>query len=350
MSKRRRIPLDPNDTSDFDPQFGNVEDLPKGVKRQTSVAVLNKVWDANTPTWSRLVVKFPECLGIEETLKTTAESTKCIPSLNMDIPINLPVIKDVKVDLLLSPPDYTSFLNTNDAGDGVRLTKTPNQLTFILTGNDQLTKSAPSTEDETKDADVKDVAQMAALSDTIWARYYRVPNPQSTTNYTAAIKPSGYADRENFLYGKTVSGIAGLSYGQVADHVMGEPEGQGALSSKTVFEQNNILPKGFLLLKDHCNLFVRVQHDGSAGETPPLEFRVIIDYSIRQVSLSSLLVWQQQLKEFLPKQVQWRVYEQTLDKANKKNEWNILVSRGTIEENGTGTDPTDKTSFPSIED
>lgn len=350
MSKRRRIPLDPNDTSASDPQFGNVEDLPRGVKRQTSVCVLESVYEENAPTWSRLVIKFPECLGIEETLKEKAESTKCIPSLNMDIPINLPVIKDVQVDLILSPPDYTSMLDKNDASDGIRLRKTPNQLAFLLTGEDQLQKTAPSTTDETKDGTVKDIAQMAALSETIWARYYRVPNPQSVTNFTAAVKPTGLGFSDYWLYGKEEAGVQGLSYAQAAEHYLGTPEGISAESQKTIFEQNNIQPKGYLLLKDHVNMFVRVQQDGSTGTTPPLEFRVIVDYTIRQVSLSSLLVWRQQLKEFLPKQVQWRVYEQTLDKTNKKNGWNILVSRGTIEENGTGGDPTSKTQFPDIDD
>lgn len=348
MSKRRRIPIDPNDTSDFDPQFGNVEDLPRGVKRQTSLCVLDKVWNEDSPTWSRLVIKFPECLGIEETLKTKAESTKCIPSLNMDIPINLPVIKDVKLDLILSPPDYTSQIQLDGAKDGVRLKKKPNNLAFILTGDDQITTKAPSTTDEEKEESVEDVAQAAAISDAIWTRFYRVPNAPDITNYSTALKPAGVSFDNYWLYGKEVGGISGLSYGQVAEHFLGKIEGQGADSFRTVFEQNNIQAKGFLLLKDHVNMFVKVNHDGSTNA--PLQFRIIVDYTIREVSLSSLLVWRQQLKEFLPKQVQWRVYKQALDKTNKKNGWNILVSRGTIEENGAGVDPSSKTQFPDIDD
>lgn len=345
--KRRRLPMDPNDTSDTDPQFGNVEDLPSGYKRQTSICVLTEVTEENAAAWSRLVIKFPECLGVEETLKNTAEKTKCIPTLNMDIPINLPVIRDCKVDLILPPPDYTSFLDVKDTKDGVALTKRPNNLSFILTGEDRLKKTAPSTLDETKNLDCKDVSQMAALSDAIWCKYWRVPNSQSVTNYTIPIKPTGWVD-DYWLYGKSVGGIEGVNYGQVAQKLMRDNEGETATTNKTIFEQNNILPRGHLLLKDHVNLFVAVQQDGSTGTTPPLEFRVIVDYTIRQVSLSSLLVWQQQLHEFIPKQIKWRIYEQA--KATKKNGWNILVSRGTIEESGTGPDPTDKTNFPDIDD
>lgn len=350
MPKRRAlaVPLDPNDTSAVDPQFGNVEDLPRGVKRQTSVCVLTDVQEENKPTWSRLVVKFPECLGIEETLKQTAEKANCIPTVNMDININLPVIRDCKVDVIASPPDYTSILNRkNPGGDGLQLLKRPNNLAFILTGEDQLKKSAPSTTDETKNNDCKDVTQMAELSDAIWAKYWTVPNPESTSNYTAAVKPND-AFTDFWLYNKTVGSDVGLSYNQVAQKYLRNIEGQSGTTIKNVFEQSNIQEKGFLLLKDHVNLFVKVNQDGShEAETYPLKFRLILDYSIRQVPLSSLLVWRQQLHEFLPKQVQWRVYDQA--KAAKKNGWNILVSRGTIEESGIGDDPTDKTNFPPID-
>lgn len=73
--------------------------------------------------WSRLVVKFLECFGIEEILKIMVELIKCIFSLNMDIFINLFVIKDVKVDFFFSFFDYMFFFNMNDVGDGVRLIK-----------------------------------------------------------------------------------------------------------------------------------------------------------------------------------------------------------------------------------
>lgn len=137
MPKRKLSSLDPNDTSDTDPQFGNVEDLPAGVKRQTSYCVLGNCWDDNNPTYSRLVFRFPECLGIEETLNNTAKDNKCIPTLNMDIPILLPVIKDCRVDIIQRPPDYVGLLQKNTAGDGIKLDKRQCQLEFVLTGNDR---------------------------------------------------------------------------------------------------------------------------------------------------------------------------------------------------------------------
>lgn len=346
MPKRKLSSLDPNDTSDTDPQFGNVEDLPAGVKRQTSYCVLGNCWDDNNPTYSRLVFRFPECLGIEETLNNTAKDNKCIPTLNMDIPILLPVIKDCRVDIIQRPPDYVGLLQKNTAGDGIKLDKRQCQLEFVLTGNDQLTKKAPSIADETKEIDCEDITQYAALSDAIWAQYYKVTQPQQASNYTTAIQPAG-KDKDYWIYGKDEGGVKSVAYSDVANHFMNtvhNPNGR-----YTMFEQNNIQSRGFLLLKDHVNMFVKVQFDGSA-EGKNFKFRVILDYTTRKVSLSSLLVWRQQLHEFLPKQIQWRMYEQAKDTAKKQNEWNILVSRGEVEENGTGTDPTDKTQFPDIKE
>lgn len=345
---KRKLSLDPNDTSLDDPQFGNVEDLPPGVKRQTSYCILNDVWDENNPTYSRLVFTFPECLGVEETLNNTAKDNKCIPTLNMDIPINLPVVKDCRVDLIQGPPDYVGILEKNTAGTGVYLKKSATNLTFILTGNDQLKKKAPDVDDETKETDVKDVTQEAALSDAIWAKYLNVPTPQSSSNFTTAIKPAGWTTNDYWIYGKDVGGAVALAYDDVAKTLMRSTENQNNI--RTEFTQNNILSRGYLLLKDHVNMFIRVQHDGSAGDTPAMKFRIILDYTTRKVSLSSLLVWRQQISEFLPKQIQWRVYNQAVSTGDKKNGWNILVSRGTVKESGTGTDPTDKTQFPDIKD
>lgn len=123
MFKRRRILLDLNDIFVFDFQFGNVEDLFRGVKCQIFVCVLESVYEENVFIWFRLVIKFFECLGIEEILKEKVESIKCILSLNMDILINLLVIKDVQVDLILSFLDYIFMLDRNDVVDGIRLRK-----------------------------------------------------------------------------------------------------------------------------------------------------------------------------------------------------------------------------------
>lgn len=62
-------------------------------------------------------------MGIEEILKIKVESIKCIFSLNMDIFINLFVVKDIKIDLILSFFDYIFFFIKDDVGDGIVLKK-----------------------------------------------------------------------------------------------------------------------------------------------------------------------------------------------------------------------------------
>lgn len=343
MPKRKyssAIPIDPNETGP-DPQFGNIEDLPRGVKRQTSIIKFNGQKNTRTTSdnWSRLVYSFPECLGIKETLDNAAKSTSCIPSVSMDVPINLPVVKNCRIDIIQKSRKYYDTLDYDKTNGAIAADTQEQPMYFILTGDDQLTKSAPSTKDETKNIDISAAAQMAALSDTIYARFLEVPQKQMDQVIAGVLNPSE-ATGNGWIYGKTVAGIQGIDYAQVAERYL-QPIPNTA--ERCDFEIDNIQAKGHLLLKDHVNLFVKLP---VADDT--WQIRVILDYSVRQVSLSSLLVWQQQLTEFIPKDLKWRVYQQV--HGDTTNGWDILVSRGTVAENGTGDDPTKKDDFPDIKD
>lgn len=343
MPKRKfsAIPIDPNETGS-DPQFGNIEDLPRGVKRQTSVIKFqgHKNSEASTDKWSRLVYTFPECLGIKETLDNAAKSTSCIPSVSMDVPINLPVVRGCRVDIIQKARKYSNSLVIDKTNSQIRNDTLQQPMYFILTGDDQLTKAAPSTEDETKTIDVSTPIQMAALSDTIYARFISLPSQESDQSLSGVINPDEAKGR-GWIYGKTVGGIQGVDYAEVAQRFL-QPIPNTA--EPCDFEIDNIQPKGHLLLKDHVNLFVKLPID----PTDTWEVRVILDYSTKQVSLSSLLVWQQQLTEFIPKEIRWRVWQQI--QADQKNGWTVIVSRGTVAENGSGADPSSATDFPEIKD
>lgn len=345
MPKRARsslgaIPIDPNESGP-DPQFGELSDLPKGVKRQTSIIKLDNVQTTDPKLWSRLVFSFPECLGIKETLDNAAKSQSCIPSVSMNVPINLPVIKNVQIDEIQVSKRYKDNLTLDKATDNLANGVKKQERSYILTGEDQLTKKAPDVKDETKTTDVSTPAQMAALSETIYAKFISFPDAPNAGEFAVPIAPDAWKNA-GWIYGKSIGGVQGLDYKDVASRYLQPSQELNEFGS--VFEINNIQSKGHLLLKDHVNLFVKTEVDMNQG----WEIRVIIDYTTKSVSLSSLLVWQQQLTEFLPKQVRWRVYEQPV--AADKNGWNILISRGSVEENGKGDDPTDKTSFPDIKD
>lgn len=346
MPKRKfsAIPIDPNETGS-DPQFGNIEDLPRGVKRQTSVILMDGQMTSKTTdrkNWSRLVFSFPECLGIKETLDNAAKSTSCIPSVSMDVPINLPVVRNCRVDIIrASRPEWMDF-KYDKTNSQIEMNNREQNMAFILTGDDQLTKAAPSTTEEDKSEDSRTASQMAALSDTIYARFktFLAMDQYKDAIISGSLNPAE-AKGTGWVYGKTIGGIEGIDYAQVAQRYMNPTQNS---TEACDFEINNIQPKGHLLLKDHVNMFVRLPQD----LLDTWEVRVILDYSIKQVSLSSLLVWQQQLTEFIPKEVRWRIYSQA--QADDKNGWNILISRGNVTENGTGSDPTSKTAFPDIKD
>lgn len=339
---RPAIPIDPNESGP-NPQFGELHNLPKGVKRQTSYVCLRSLANLNKTEWSRLVFSFPECLGIKETLDNAAKkpTTSCIPSVNMDVPINLPVIKNIQIDEVFTSKRFQDDLSLEKTTGNLYNTVIKQERAYIVTGDDQLTKSAPDMKDETKKTDVSTVTQMAALSDTIYAKFVNFPNQPNDARFANQLAPDTWKEG-GWIYGKTIEEIVGIDYKDVALRYL-QPTQQPNVQD-TLFEINNILPQGHLLLKDHVNLFVKTKIDNFDG----FEIRIIIDYTTKAVSLSSLLVWQQQLTEFLPKQVRWRVFEQL--REDQKNNWNILVSRGTVAANGLGNDPTSKTDFPDIKD
>lgn len=347
-SKRKRssldaVPIDPNESGP-DPQFGELHDLPKGVKRQTSFIKLQNTQTAGYPTkWSRLVFSFPECLGIKQTLDLAAkkQTVSCIPSVSMDVPINLPVIRNVQIDEIQTSKRYADKLSYDKATGNLDNAPYKQERVYILTGEDQLKNKAPDVKDSTKTTEATTPAMWAALSDAIYAKFVNFPDVASDSLFAGPIAPDTWKGPD-WLYGKSVEGVQGIDYKDVAQRFL-QPS-QELNEFGTMFEMNNIMSKGHLLLKDHVNLFVRTEIDANQG----WEIRVMIDYTTKQVSLSSLLVWQQQLTEFLPKQVRWRAYEQVM--ADDKNGWNILISRGAVEANGKGDDPTDKTDFPDIKD
>lgn len=343
MSKRRKrasIPINPNETGS-DPQFGNVEDLPPGVKRQTSIISQQGRQDTGPKDWSRLVFSFPECLGIKQTLDNAAKTTSCIPNVNMDVAINLPIIKDCKIDLIKKPNAFSTDFAYEKTNSSVQNNILMTDLAFILTGEDQLKDSAPSITDATKTEKVKKASQMAELSDTIYAKFFTHPWETGNADIYTQMNPAGF-EGLGWMYNKQVAGVDGIKYADIAQRYLAPARHGG--HDMIVYEIDNIQKKGFLLLKDHVNLFCKLP----TNNLDPYDIRVTIDYQTRSASLSSLLVWQQQLTEFLPKQVRWRVYNQ--DKAADKNGWNIIISRGEVKENGTGNDPTDKTAFPDIKD
>lgn len=345
MSRKRSrlaaaIPIGPNESGP-DPQFGELSDLPKGVKRQTSFIKLQNNMTGTAMKWSRLVFSFPECLGIKETLDNAAKTTSCIPSVSMDVPINLPVIRNVQIDEIQTSKRYKDDFSLDKSTDNLKNDAMKLERAYILTGEDQLKNKAPDVADETKETEATTPAMYAALSDAIYARFVNFPDPNSDSVFAQTVAPDTWKGPD-WLYGKSIGGVQGLDYKEVAQRYL-QPN-QELNEFGTFFEMNNILPKGHLLLKDHVNLFVKTEIDDNQG----WEIRVMIDYTTKSVSLSSLLVWQQQLTEFLPKQVRWRAYEQVA--ADDKNGWNILISRGSVVENGTGDDPTDKSNFPDIKD
>lgn len=350
MSKRKRIsiPLGPNETG-LDPQYGNIIDLPKGLKRMTSVL---RCEDNNTTladTWSRLTFNFPECLGIKETLdnkaRNTTTRTKCIPTVDMDVTINLPIVHDVKFEFV---KEYRSYDETFDKStDQVKAFNNAVEVAMILTGDDQITKEVPDLKDPTKTWNGVSQYQQFAASNGIWALYGTPPEPRTAQNcldkLNVGVVTGGLG---GFLYGKTVAGAVGVDYADVAKAYLNKSI-ENMIDLRTYSTINNIPKGGFTLLKDHVNLFLLIPLKLKA-EGFKFEFRLTIDYSTRAVPLSTLLVWRQQLKEFIPKQILWRGQDVAASATN--NQWKFLISRGTVKESAVGNDPSDKAKFPDIDD
>lgn len=350
MSKRKRLsyPIGPNETGS-DPQFGNIIDLPKGLKRMTSVL---RCLDNNTTvadTWSRLTFNFPECLGIKETLdnkaRTTTTRTQCIPTVDMDVTINLPIIHDVRFEWVKTYRSYNASFSKSV--DQVKAFNEAVEVVFILTGDDQIVKEVPDQTDPTKSWNGVTAYQQLAASNAIWAMYGVSPEPrdpgETLKKLNEGIVTGGLG---GWLYGKTVSGAVGLDYADVAKAYLNRSI-DNMLDNRVFSYLNNIPKGGYTLLKDHVNLFIKVPLQVKADDFE-FEFRLIIDYSTRAIPLSTLLVWRQQLKEFIPKQILWR--GQDVAKSATNNQWKFLISRGNVKESAVGNDPSDKTKFPDIDD
>lgn len=369
------IPLDPNYTG-VDPQFGNISDLPNGVKRQTAIIKLKETNGyakyPNPPDmkrWSRLVYRFPECVGIAETLNNAAKKFDgdCIPTLSMNVKILIPVIKAFRVEFLKPPPDYNVELKLygwkgREYGSVVA---SNNETAFILTGDDQLTNKIPDMEDETKQVEINDIEALASVSNAIYAKYLTVPDiplqayeAARRMAYDAQGQQSGGFETEPHTAASADKYQSQIYYNFMAAQFFNPTHGQASVNQQEKII-NNIQEKGHTLTSDHVNLFIRNNYMAHKGEEDVTKdfpglwqarnwvVRTILDYTTKEVTLSSLLIWKRQLKEFLPKQVQWRGYE--IDNSSTtENAWEIALSRGSIKENGIGDDPSSKTDFPDI--
>lgn len=359
------VPLNPNYTG-ADPQFGNISDLPKGVKRQTAILTLQ---DLNTgkKTWSRLTFRFPECVGIAETLNNAAKKGECIPTLSMNVQILVPVVKNFRIDVIRAPPDYTVTPKVINEGTPKETPKfltqdvKPTKLAFILTGDDQLTTTVPDIDDEDKTVTAKHAEVIASISNAIYAKYWDNPDaPAQVAEMAKHLNDAAHKDKGGFetaaingdvenppkIAAKVYANSYMNAYLQMCRAQTANPHYQVI---------DNILEKGHTLTSDHVNLFiwnnyeVTATSDGAKDLRPRYwVIRTTLDYTTKTVSLSSLLLWKRQLKEFLPKQIQWRMLEQAKDV--KKNQWEIALSRGSIKESGVGDDPASKTDFPDIDE
>lgn len=338
--------LGPNTVGGSNPQFGNIETLPNGLNRQTSIIELYSI-NGSADNWTRLTFNFPECLGIKQTLDNAAKTTSCIPSLDMDVQIKIPIIKEVFVDILYHT-SQKRMTAVKQATDRLVVDDVAFDQSFILTGEDQLVKTVPDMYDETKTDDLYALnftdMQKASASEVIWAKISR---PKDTTELSQEMQEAlNAADKPGWLFGKTEGGNQGLGYDEVAATALNGF--LGAVIPNEVAYINNIPKSGFKLLNDHVNMFVSLPWTQVTGKEG-FEARVIIDYETSSVPLSSLLVWRQQLTEFVPKQIQWRGGVQEPG-ASKKNGFKFLISRGTVKETGAGKDPTNTTQFPNIAD
>lgn len=363
------IPLDPNYTG-VDPQFGNISDLPKGVKRQTAIMTLQANNTAPNPKpWCRMVFRFPECVGIAETLNNAAKKFDgdCIPTLSMNVKILVPVVKDFRVEWIKPPPDYVMKpkIYAWKTKEYATVETQANEIAFILTGDDQLTDRIPDMEDETKHVLLNDIEALASVSNAIYAKYTTVPDiPLSAPEAAKAIahdqqgrEAAGF-ETEPYNAATADKIQSQMYYNYMAQQFVNPSQAAGGSNQREIII-NNIQEKGHTLTSDHVNLFIKntypcqkqqPDHTGLMADIwqkRDWTVRTILDYTTKEVTLSSLLIWKRQLKEFLPKQVQWRGYEMD-NPSPTENCWEIALSRGSIKENGIGNDPTLKSDFPDI--
>lgn len=345
---KRRYPaggvLGPNTVGGSNPQFGNIETLPSGLNRLASVIALYSI-NGKQNTWSRLTFNFPECLGIKQTLDNAAKNTQCIPSLDMDVNINIPIIRNVTMDIMYRRDchTYTAHLS-GDANDRLAITQRTTNFQMIMTGEDQLAKSVPDQSVQSKDDVLLNeftALQNATASKCIWAHLDRAKGRATSEPSLQKVVNPGKVGWE---YGTSSQAYVGLTYSDIAENHLGD---YGIISQHESVRIDNIPKAGYKLLNDHVNVFFRTASE--APEHEMFEVRLLIDYETSSVPLSSLLVWRQQLTEFVPKQIQWRGFKQDPG-ATKENGWRVLISRGTVKETGAGRDPSDKTQFPNIAD
>lgn len=365
-TSRGKIPLGPNYTGS-DPQFGSIHDLPRGLKRQTAVFNLLET-NTDGEGWYRLTFRFPECVGIAETLNMQAKKGECIPTLSMNVKILVPVVKNFKIEIIRSPPDYTitpEIIGHDASVQTPRYITTdvkPTKVAFILTGDDQLTTKVPDIADEDKTVTASHAEVVASISNAIYAQYW--DNPDSVAQVAEM------AEKVNILLERAKGGFKTphwnnkdpasiaelLYYDNYTAALMQMSTGQVATPKQIIID--NIMEKGHTLTSDHVNLFINNNYkctplqggepDAAYRRPRYFTFKTTLDYTTKQVDLSSLLIWKRQLKEFLPKQIQWRMLE-TVTGA-KANRWEIALSRGSIKESGVGNDPSSKTDFPDIEE
>lgn len=363
-STRGAIPLDPNYTG-ADPQFGNISNLPRGVKRQTALLSLQDL-NTDAKTWFRLTFKFPECVGIAETLNQQAKKGECIPTLSMNVKILVPVVKNFAIDIIKGPPDYVvnADIANHTASEATRrfflLENKPTKLAFILTGDDQLTTKVPDIDDEDKTVTTTHAEVIASISNAIYAKYW--DNPDAPGQISEFVKKIGKDDTAKDFGGfetvpwdnKAPIAPQEATYYQNWAPALAANTGSQQVSDPSMVVIDNIQDKGHTLTSDHVNLFI---WNNYPAKSPTVggkiagrywTIRTTLDYTTKEVSLSSLLIWRRQLKEFLPKQIQWRMLETAV--AAKANKWEIALSRGSIKESGVGDDPSSKTDFPDIED
>ncbi|MES1921903.1 hypothetical protein MHBO_003434, partial [Bonamia ostreae] len=167
----------------------------------------------------------------------------------MNVSVNLPVIKDVRIDLFKRPQEYIQNLVYTKAQNDLKNLLHESHLEFILTGEDQLTKSAPSVADETTKIDADNAAAIAALSSAIYAKFLTVPENNTDSEFAEQIKPTG-KQGTGWLYGASVAGTEGLDYAQVAQELLRNNSHNPPRLAEH-FEINNIQAKVYLLLKDH---------------------------------------------------------------------------------------------------
>ena len=137
-----------------------------------------------------------------------------------------------------------------------------------------------------------------------------------------------------------------MNYTQVMNGLLGA-DTYSNWQEANVFSTDNIPKGGYKLLKEYVNLFLKLPKYKGADISGKFRIRVLLDYTVEEVPLSSLLVWREQLDEFLPKSTDWRGSLEAA--ATLKPEFEFLISRGSVKTTGSASDPTNKTGFPDID-